>query len=32
MDRDRIFQDTHDLVDFAFDDRVAAVFPDMIRR
>ena len=32
MDRDRIFRDTHDLVDFAFDDRVAAVFPDMIRR
>jgi tRNA (cmo5U34)-methyltransferase len=32
MDRDRLFQDTHDIVDFAFDARVAAVFPDMIRR
>jgi tRNA (cmo5U34)-methyltransferase len=43
MHRDRLFQDplgaeagasqdTHDLVDFAFDARVARVFPDMIRR
>ena len=31
--RDRIYADPHDkIADFAFDDRVAAVFPDMIRR
>ena len=31
--RDRIFRDPeHQLVDFAFDSRVAEVFPDMIRR
>ena len=30
--RDRLFDVPRDLVDFAFDDSVAAVFPDMIRR
>lgn len=30
--RDRVYRDSHDLVDFAFDERVVAVFPDMIRR
>lgn len=32
-DRDRIYANQHDMiVDFRFDDQVAAVFPDMIRR
>lgn len=30
--RDRVFAERRDLVDFAFDAEVAAVFPDMIRR
>lgn len=31
--RDQVFADpVHDLVDFAFDQRVASAFPDMIRR
>ena len=30
--RDRVFAERRDLVDFAFNDEVAAVFPDMIRR
>ena len=29
---DRLFAERRQLVDFAFDERVAAVFPDMIRR
>jgi len=32
MPRDEYYRDSRDLVDFAFDERVAAVFPDMIRR
>ncbi len=33
MDRDRIYRDPQNqLVDFAFDEAVAGVFPDMIRR
>lgn len=31
-ERDRLFAERKDLVDFAFDTRVAEVFPDMIRR
>ncbi|MCE2460333.1 MAG: carboxy-S-adenosyl-L-methionine synthase CmoA [Pseudomonadales bacterium] len=30
--RDRLFDEPRQLVDFAFDETVAAVFPDMIRR
>ena len=30
--RDRLFDEPRQLVDFAFDEAVAAVFPDMIRR
>ena len=30
--RDRLFDERRQLVDFAFDETVAAVFPDMIRR
>jgi len=30
--RDRLYDAPRDIVDFAFDDSVAAVFPDMIRR
>ena len=33
MSRDRIYADNHDsLAGFAFDDAVARVFPDMIKR
>lgn len=32
MKQDKIFSKTQQLVDFAFDDAVADVFPDMIRR
>jgi tRNA (cmo5U34)-methyltransferase len=33
MNRDRVFRDPqHQIVDFTFDDRVAGVFEDMIRR
>ena len=32
MGRDRVYGDVQQIVDFAFDDRVVAVFPDMIRR
>jgi tRNA (cmo5U34)-methyltransferase len=33
MDRDRVFSEAREqIVDFVFDDQVAAVFPDMIRR
>ncbi len=32
MKQDKLFSDTQPLVDFAFDDAVADVFPDMIRR
>ena len=32
MKQDKIFAKTQQVVDFAFDDSVADVFPDMIRR
>ncbi len=32
MSKDAIYADEQHIVDFAFDERVAAVFPDMIRR
>ena len=32
MNQDKLFDNPHQVVDFAFDDAVADVFPDMIRR
>lgn len=32
MSRDTVYSDVRQIVDFAFDEKVAAVFPDMIRR